>query len=65
MEAEKPVVRLIGANGNVFNLIALCKISARQAGWTAEKTSAVVNQMLSSHSYDDVLVVIMEHFDVQ
>jgi hypothetical protein len=62
---DRPVVQLVGQNGNVFNIIALCKVAARKAGWSKERIDAFVKDMMSRGSYDDVLVGVMEHFDVE
>ena len=61
----RPVVKLIGENGNVFNLIALCKRAARQAGWDKAQVDQLVNDLTSKHSYDEVLCAIMEEFEVE
>jgi hypothetical protein len=65
MEAEKPVVRLVGMDGNAFLIIGLCRRAATKAGWPQEKTTAMVRQMMGAASYDNLLQIVMEHFDVE
>jgi hypothetical protein len=60
---NKPTVKLIGANGNAFNIVALCRQAARRAGWTKEQVDAMVTDMMSG-DYDHVIATAMEKFDV-
>jgi len=62
---KRPTVKLVGADGNVFNIIALCKVAARKSGWTKEKIDALVQDLMHSRDYDDVLGKVMEQFDVE
>ena len=61
---EFPVVKLIGADGNAFNIIGLCRRAARQAGWPAEKIDAVTKEMTSG-DYNHLLATAMKYFDVR
>jgi len=65
MKAEKPIVRLVGLDGNAFLIMGLCRRAATKAGWSEEKTTALVRQMMGASSYDNLLQVVMEHFDVE
>lgn len=64
MEIERPVVKLIGQDGNALNIIGLCKQAARKAGWSKERVDAIVKDMMSG-DYNHLLYVAMEHFDVE
>jgi hypothetical protein len=64
MDAKKPVVKLVGANGNAFNVIGLCLRAARAAGWTKEQVDAVRGEMMAG-DYNHLLLVAMRHFDVR
>ena len=60
---EKPKVKLVGKDGNAFNLIALCRKALREAGleeqikeFTAEATSG---------DYDHLLQTCCKYCDVE
>ena len=61
---EKPVVKLIGADGNAFNILGLALRAARQAGWSKEQRDEYQRQATSG-DYDHLLSVTMDFFDVQ
>ena len=60
---EKPVVKLIGADGNAFAIIGLCNRAMKKAGWSKEAREAVQREMMAG-DYDNLLQVAMEHFEV-
>lgn len=60
----RPVVRLVGQNGNAFNIMGLCHRAAEKAGWTKEQIDAVMAEMRAGN-YDHLLGVAMERFDVR
>lgn len=61
---KKPVVRLVGQNGNAFMIIGLCRRAAKAAKWTPERIDAVMTDMMSGN-YDHVLQVALREFDVR
>ena len=61
--SDKPVVVLIGADGNALNIVGLCRRAARKAGWKDEKWQKVSDEMLSGN-YDHVLQTAMKYFEV-
>lgn len=61
--ANRPRVRLIGADGNAFNVLGLCRQAAMRAGWSDEQWVSVRDNMMSG-DYDHLLGVAMEYFDV-
>lgn len=61
---KKPVVKLVGADGNAFNVMSLCRQAARKAGWPDERWREIQKDMMSG-DYDHLLGVAMEHFDVE
>ncbi len=61
---KKPIVRLIGRDGNAFNILGLCRRAARQAGWTQEQIDAVMQEMRSG-DYDHLLQTALTHFEVR
>lgn len=60
-EKEKPVLMLIGQDGNAFAILGKARKVAIEHGldWEAIRTEAM------SGDYDHLLSVMMEHFDVQ
>ena len=62
---EKPVLKLTGADGNVFNVLGLAQQAAKRADWTEEKIQEFIHKATHSHSYDAVLQLCFQHFDVQ
>jgi hypothetical protein len=64
-EVNRPTVKLIGADGNVFNILGLCMRAARKAGWPKKRVDEFVGRCTSSGSYDAVLGIVMEEFEVE
>jgi hypothetical protein len=64
MENSKPVVKLVGQDGNAFAILGACRKAARKAGWSDEKIKEVLAEMTSG-DYDNLLGVAMKHFDVE
>ena len=52
-------VRLVGENGNIFNLIGITAGALRDARVPREEIDAFRDAVRSSHSYDEALRVIM------
>lgn len=60
----KPSVKLIGEDGNAFNIIGLCKRAWFSAGESKEEWTKIQDQMMSG-DYNNLLVVAQEYFDVE
>jgi hypothetical protein len=63
-ETTKPIVKLIGADGNAFNVLGLALRAARRAGWSQEQIDEY-KRKATSGDYDHLLGVTMEYFDVR
>lgn len=61
---DKPVVKLIGQDGNAFAIMGACRRAARKAGWTDEQWKKVQNDMMSG-DYNHLLNVAMDNFEVE
>jgi hypothetical protein len=61
---NRPKVKLIGEDGNAFNIMGLCKRAAKRAGWSEERIDALLKDMKSGN-YDHLLGVVMREFDVE
>jgi len=64
LEGPKPVVRLVGEDGNAFAIMARCRRAALAAGWPRERVDAALDEMRAG-DYDHLLQVAMKHFDVR
>jgi ERCC4-related helicase len=60
----KPIVTLVGQDGNAFNILGLCQRAAKQAGWTQEHINDVMKEMKAG-DYDHLLATAMKHFEVR
>jgi hypothetical protein len=56
-------VRLIGEDGNVYNLIGLCLEAGRRAGYTSEQLKCFKQEAMSG-DYDHALQTCMSWFEV-
>lgn len=61
---KKPVCRLVGENGNVFNLIGIAAKTLVKAG-LKDKADEMKNRAFHAMSYDEVLVIIGQYVDVR
>ena len=58
----KPKAKLIGANGNVFNLLAICRQSLRRY---PNAFNELWERVQNSSSYDEALQIMMEYVEVK
>lgn len=64
MEKVKPVVKLIGNNGNAFAILGSCSSAARKAQWSAEKVKEFQDKATAGN-YDHLLRVVGEYFEIR
>ena len=64
-EGVKPRCKLVGENGNIFNLIAKATRALRDAGQTVKADELKIRIRTEAHSYDEALVMLMEYVDVE
>lgn len=62
---KKPTVKLIGENGNVFNLTAICVLGLRQEGYSEEQVQEFKDEVTSSKSYNEALNAMNEWCEVE
>lgn len=55
-------MRLVGEDGNAFAIMGRFRRAARDAGWSAEEISAVLEEAMAG-DYDHLLAVMMEHVE--
>ena len=59
---EKPKAQIIGADGNVFNLMGICSRALKNAGYRDE-SNEMINRITNSKSYDEALAIMCEYID--
>ena len=65
VKAMKPKCRLIGENGNIYNLMGIVSKTLREAK-EPEKADEMVNRITTeAKSYDEALVILMEYVDIE
>lgn len=57
---KKPVMRMVGADGNAFAILGCWRAAAKRAGWTEEEMSKVVTDA-TSKDYNHLLMVISKN----
>lgn len=60
----KPRVKLVGENGNVFNLLGLCTRALKRAG-QEEEANKLTKAVFGCGSYDEALQKMLEYCDVE
>ena len=61
---DKPMCKLIGKDGNVFNIIGLVRKALREAG-QPEKAKEFCERAFKAESYDAVLGMADEYVEIQ
>lgn len=62
MQKEKPEAKIIGADGNIFNIMSISSKALKDAGLEKE-SEEMLQRVTSSHSYDEALRIIMEYVE--
>ena len=63
MKNGKPVVKLVGEDGNIFNLLGIASRGLKNAG-QGDKASEMFKRVTSSGSYTEALSIIMDYVEV-
>ena len=63
-EVTKPRCKLIGEDGNIFNLIGIAARSLRRVG-LEDKVTEMSQRVMQSQSYTEALSIIMEYVEVE
>jgi N-formylglutamate amidohydrolase len=65
MKPMKHRCRLIGENGNIFNLMGIVSKTLKEAG-ESEKAEEMIQRITTeAKSYDEALAMLMEYVDVE
>jgi len=62
---KKPVAKLVGENGNVFNLIYICKRALINAGMESEANEMSEKIIKTAKSYGEALAIMTDYCDVE
>lgn len=62
-QIKKPKAKLVGQDGNVFNLIAICSAALRKAG-LKEQVKEMQSRILRSNSYDAAIGIMSEYCEL-
>jgi len=62
--SQKPKVKLIGTDGNVFSLIGKVSAALKKVG-QKEKAVEFAEKAFGAEDYDHVLQIIMEYVEVE
>lgn len=60
---NKPKAKLIGEDGNIFNLIAIASRALRKDKME-DKAMEMIGKLNKSRSYDEALSIIREYVDI-
>ena len=61
-EKEKPMCPIIGANGNIFNILGIASRTLRNNDM-ADEAQEMYSRATSSGSYEEALAIIMEYVE--
>jgi hypothetical protein len=59
---KKPVVKLIGEDSNVFNLLGICTTALKRAGFP-EKAAELKTKVMNAGSFDNALATMLEYVE--
>lgn len=63
VKTMKPKCKLIGEDGNIFNLIGIASRTLKEAGMK-DKADEMVDRINNSKSYIEALAIISEYVDI-
>lgn len=59
----KPIVELIGEDGNIFNLVGKCSKALKRAG-LPEQARKMQDEIFACKNYDAALRILMKYVEV-
>ena len=60
---DKPKCKLIGENGNIFNLVGIAQRTLKKNG-LEEQGKEMIKRIAESQSYDQALTIIGEYVEI-
>ncbi|MDW7670560.1 MAG: hypothetical protein SCK57_09220 [Bacillota bacterium] len=61
----KPKCRLVGENGNIFNLMGLASTALKKAGLSDQSKEMIGRITSGAGSYEEAIAIIMEYVEVE
>lgn len=61
---NKPHLKMVGEDGNIFAILGRARVIARRAGWSHQQIADMTQSVTQSKSYDGALQVLMHLFEV-
>ncbi len=61
---EKPILKIIGTDGNAFSLLAKAQSTAKKAGMDNDEIKAIIDKAIDG-DYDNLLCVLSEYFEIE
>jgi hypothetical protein len=62
---QKPKVKLVGENGNVFNLMNICSRALKNAGQPEKAKEMSHKIQTTAKSYEEALAIMMDYCEVE
>jgi len=62
-QIKKPIAKVVGENGNVYNLIAICHRVLRK-NVSLEKAEEMKREVMACHSYEEALNIMGEYCEL-
>lgn len=62
---NKPVAKLVGENGNIFNLLGIASRALKHEGMKEEAEEMFSRVTTEARSYDEALQIIMDYVEVE
>lgn len=59
---NKPKVKLVGQNGNIFNILNIASIALKEAGY-ADEAKEMQTKVFASDSYEEALAIVLQYVD--
>jgi hypothetical protein len=63
-QRQKPVAKLIGENGNIFNLLGIASRALKEAG-QHEQAAKMFEEIKGCGSYENALAIIADYVEVE
>jgi len=64
LDSEKPKVKLIGEDGNIFSILARTRAALKEAG-REEDAQKMMDRAFDCKSYEEALNIVMEYIEVE
>ncbi|SDX94359.1 hypothetical protein [Thermoactinomyces sp. DSM 45892] len=64
MNTDKPTVRLLGQDGNIYNLMVIARRALREANMD-EQVVSMIEEVENSDSYNQALSIIGKYVEIE